>query len=150
MVRKLDLRSGETVWETDLTAGSSRTVLSRPVVSDSFVLVGSCDSRLFMLDGSVGAIRWESEFENWIQVPPVVADSVVYVSGDDQRLHLLNLNTGSRIDSLETGGYSGTAPLYLDGMLMYGTASGEFFALRGTTPEPEEPDDPEDPGDTPE
>lgn len=144
VVRRMDLHSGETVWETDLTSTSSRTVLSRPVLVDSVLLVGSCDSRLVLLDAADGTVKWETGFENWIQVPPVVADSVVYVTGDDQRLHLLDLETGSLLDSLEIGGYSGTAPLYLDGVIVFGTASGELFALRGTLPEPPEPPPDED------
>jgi outer membrane protein assembly factor BamB len=142
VVRKLDLLSGETVWETDLTSAGGRTVLSRPVVVDSLVLVGSCDSRLVLLDERTGEQRWESEFENWIQVPPAVADSVVFVTGDDQRLHLLDLGTGEALHSMDIGGYSGSAPLYLDGLLIFGTASGELFALRGTAPEPPAPEEP--------
>jgi outer membrane protein assembly factor BamB len=137
-VRRMDLYSGETEWETDLTSSAGRSLLSRPVVVDSLVLVGSCDSRLLLLDARTGGTIWESRFENWIQVPPVVSDSVVFVTGDDQRLHLLGLSTGAPLDSLEIGGYSGTAPLFLDGMLVFGTASGEFFALEGTVPEPPE------------
>jgi outer membrane protein assembly factor BamB len=139
----MDLHSGETIWETDLTSSSSRTVLSRPVLVDSVLLVGSCDSRLVLLDAADGTVKWETRFENWIQVPPVVAGSVVFVAGDDQRLHLLEFETGAKLDSLEIGGYSGTAPLYLDGIIVLGTASGELFALRGTALEPLEDGDPE-------
>jgi outer membrane protein assembly factor BamB len=143
VVRRMDLHSGETIWETDLTSSSSRTVLSRPVLVDSVLLVGSCDSRLVLLDAADGTVKWETRFENWIQVPPVVAGSVVFVAGDDQRLHLLEFETGAKLDSLEIGGYSGTAPLYLDGIIVLGTASGELFALRGTALEPLEDGDPE-------
>ncbi len=136
MVRKLDLVSGETLWETDLTSSTSRTVLARPVLLDSTVLIGTCDSRLLMLDSETGTVIWEKVFENWLQVPPVVADSIIFVTGDDQRLHLLELDSGNFIDSLDIGGYSGTAPLFIDGTLIFGTASGELFALRGTAPAP--------------
>jgi outer membrane protein assembly factor BamB len=147
VVRKMDLETGETLWETDLTASPRRTVLSRPVLTDSTLLVGSSDSRLVHLDRDDGSVIWEAEFENWIQVPPVALDSLVFVSGDDQRLHVISLNTGLTIDSLETGGYSGTPPLLVDGILIYGTAAGELFALRGTVPEaPQE----EIPGEVPE
>jgi outer membrane protein assembly factor BamB len=140
MVRRMDLHSGETLWETDLTPSPVRNVISRPVLAGSTVLVGTCDSRLVALDAGNGAVKWETGFENWIQVPPVVADSVVYVPCDDKRLHLVDLATGEVLHSLEIGGYSGTAPLYLDGTLVYGTAAGDLFAVLGTGREEPEPE----------
>jgi outer membrane protein assembly factor BamB len=139
MVRRMDLHSGETVWETDLTPSPVRNVISRPVLVDSLVIVGTCDSRLVALDAGNGAVVWETGFENWIQVPPAAADSVIYVPCDDKRLHLVDLGTGEVLHSLEIGGYSGTAPLYLDGTLVYGTAAGDLFAIGGTTRDEPEP-----------
>jgi outer membrane protein assembly factor BamB len=132
MVRRLDTADGSVEWETDLAIQPVRTVLSRPVVAGSRILVGTCDSRLVCLSAEDGGIVWEAGFENWVQVPPSVGDSTVYVSCDDQRFHVLDLGTGAPIDSIEMGGYAGTAPLIVNGVIYLGTASGEFMAFRGT------------------
>ncbi len=140
MVRKFDLKTGSVVWEKDVVNTSGRCVLARPVICRGLVLVGTNDSRLVCLDGSGGDIVWEQSFENWLQLPPAVGDEIVYLACDDQRLHLLELDTGDRLDSLEMGGYSGTAPLVSDGIVYYGNTSGEFRALRGSIPQPEQAD----------
>lgn len=131
-VRRLDLRDGETVWETDIVSTASRTVLARPVLADTLLLVGTCDGRLVCLGAGEGRILWERTFENWLQLPPVSAGRRVYAVCDDQRLHVLDLATGEPLHSIEMGGYAGTAPVLADGRLFFGTARGEFFALEGS------------------
>lgn len=136
VVRCLSAASGQILWQIDLVQPALRAVLARPVVRDSLVLVGSCSNALHCLQAETGTLLWEQSFENWVQVPPAVGYSTVYVSSDDQRLHLLDLHTGEKLDSLELGGYSGTAPLLADGVLYLGNTSGQFFALVGTVPQP--------------
>jgi outer membrane protein assembly factor BamB len=131
-VRRLDLSAGEVDWETDIVASSSRTVLARPVLVDTLLLVGTCDGRLVCLGSGGGRVLWEQSFENWLQLPPASAGHRVYLACDDQRLHVLDLATGAKLDSLEMGGYAGTAPVLADGRLYFGTAAGEFFALAGS------------------
>jgi outer membrane protein assembly factor BamB len=133
-VRCLSLSDGSALWETDLTPSPGRVVVSRPACAGGRLVVGTCDSRVVCLSSTDGSVEWETVLENWIQVPPAVGDSVVYVSCDDRRLHLLDLDTGSIISSREMGGYSGTAPLLINGVLYLGTASGDLLALRGSLP----------------
>ncbi|MBD3370839.1 PQQ-binding-like beta-propeller repeat protein [Candidatus Fermentibacteria bacterium] len=136
VVRCLGAGSGNILWQLDLVQSQARSVLSRPVVRDTLVLVGSCSNFIHCLHAESGSLLWEQSFENWVQVPPVVGPSIAYVSSDDQRLHLLDLRTGEKLDSLEMGGYSGTAPLLANGTLYLGNTSGQFFALVGTVPPP--------------
>ncbi|NLP05637.1 PQQ-binding-like beta-propeller repeat protein [Candidatus Fermentibacteria bacterium] len=131
-VRRLDIRDGESQWEVDLVPGQSRCAMSRPVVSGDRVVLGTCDSRVVCLSAGDGSELWQAVLENWVQVPPAVGDSTVYAACDDKRLHVLSLEDGSALDSLELGGYAGSAPLLVNGTLYLGTAAGEFFAFRGT------------------
>lgn len=143
MVRKFDIGNGTLLWDTDVVSRPGRTVLARPVLTGGKVLVGTNDGQLICLDRETGEIIWEQRFENWLQLPPAVGQELIYLACDDQRLHLVELETGAKVDSLEMGGYSGTAPLLMDGTVFYGNTSGVFRAVRGTPPLLEE-DMPED------
>ena len=133
-LRKLSVENGELIWEKDLVTSSTRSVLARPVVADDLVLSGSNEGKLVCLNASTGSVIWEQEFDNWLQLPPAVCQELIYLSCDDQRLHIVQLSDGTKLDSLEIGGYSGTAPLVWNGILYYGNTSGDFTALRGTVP----------------
>lgn len=133
-VRKFDIRNGTLLWDTDVVSRPGRTVLARPVLTGGKVLVGTNDGQLICLDRETGGIVWEQRFENWLQLPPAVGQELIYLACDDQRLHLVELETGAKVDSLEMGGYSGTAPLLMDGVIYYGNTSGVFRAVQGTPP----------------
>jgi len=45
---------------------------------------------------------------------------------------MCSTSTGEIRFSIEMGGYSGTAPILANGTVYFGTASGDFFAFRGT------------------
>ena len=130
-VRRLGLLDGRVGWSTDLTSSASRSLVSRPVLTDSMVLVGTCDNRLVCLGRSSGDILWESHFDNWMQVPPAIGDSVAYAPGDDQILHMIDLSTGESMDSLEMDGYAGTPPVVSGDRIFFGTAMGDLYAYRG-------------------
>ena len=134
-VLALSLQTGETIWETALDNVQGRAVVSRPALAgDSLLVAGTCDGRVFCLESGNGQLLWETEFENWISVTPAVCDTIVYASCDDNRIHLLSLNTGLPIDAIETGSYSGTSPVIIEGVLYTGNAAGDFTAVRGTSP----------------
>lgn len=132
VIRRMDLTTGTVTWETDLVEPTSRTVISRPVLAGGRVFAGTCDSRVVCLSEADGRLLWETELGNWVQVPPAVGDSALYVCSDDKLLHVLDPFTGEILASVEMGGYAGTAPLVANGVVYFGTASGDFFAFRGT------------------
>jgi len=134
-VLALSLSTGETLWETGLNGISGRTVVSRPAVFlDSLVVAGTCDGRVFCLNAAQGELLWESRMENWVSLTPAVCDTIVYASCDDGRIHLLSLNTGIPFDTIETGSYSGTPLLLLDGTIYAGNSAGDLVAVQGTVP----------------
>ncbi len=135
VVRKFSLADGEVIWETDIAGTSRRCVLARPVVAGDIILSGTYDGQMVSLSSSDGSVLWRQQFDNWLQLPPAVGQELLYVACDDQRLHIVDLATGAKIDSLEMDGYSGTAPLLVNGKLYFGNTSGDFTALSGTVPE---------------
>lgn len=142
-IRRLDILDGTPLWEVDLVPGQARCAMSRPVLSGDRMVLGTCDGRVVCLSAEDGSELWQTTLENWVQIPPAVGDSTVYAACDDKRLHILSLEDGSSIDTLELGGYAGSAPLLVNGTLFAGTARGEFFAFRGT-PRGEAGNSPED------
>ena len=112
-----------------------RTVVSRPSLSaDSRVVAGTCDGRGYCTEAQNGSILWETPLPNWVTVSPAVCDTIVYASCDDGRIYLLSLNTGLPVDTIETGSYSGTPPILLEGVLYAGNSAGDLVALAGTVP----------------
>ncbi len=131
----LSLLTGETIWESSLSDVQGRTVVSRPALTnDSLLVSGTCDNRVFCMETTSGEILWETELENWVAVTPAVCDTIVYASCDDNRMYLLSLNTGLVIDTIETGSYSGTPPILMNGTLFIGNSAGDFVAISGTEP----------------
>ncbi|MCD4706825.1 MAG: PQQ-binding-like beta-propeller repeat protein [Candidatus Sabulitectum sp.] len=131
-VLALSLQTGETIWETALDGVRGRTVVSRPALAgDSLLVAGTCDGRVFCLETGNGELLWETELENWVSVTPAVCDTIVYASCDDCRIHLLSLNTGLPVDAIETGSYSGTPPVLMEGVLYTGNSAGDFTAITG-------------------
>ncbi len=145
VVRKFSLNDGHVLWETDIVSSPSRCVLARPVIVRDVVLAGTNDGQLVSLATSDGTVLWRQDFDNWIQLPPAVGQDMVYMACDDQRLHIVDLDTGVKLDSLEMDGYSGTAPLLVNGILYFGNTSGDFVALGGTVPEVESVETDEEP-----
>ncbi|MBN1434304.1 PQQ-binding-like beta-propeller repeat protein [Candidatus Fermentibacterales bacterium] len=135
-VRCFDMVSGEQVWARDLTSAPLRAVLSRPAIMDDHLFLGTCDSRLVCLGTNDGELLWELHFENWMQVPPAVAETLLYIPGDDQRLHVIDWREGTKLDSLEIGGYAGSPPLLVGNRIYLGTAMGDLMALGGSIPLP--------------
>jgi len=134
-VLSLSVTTGETLWETSLEGVRGRTVVSRPALcGDGLLVAGTCDGRVFCLRSDTGETVWETQLENWVSVTPAVCDTVVYASCDDNRIHLISLNTGHPIDTIETGSYSGTPPVLINGVLYVGNSGGDFLALEGTLP----------------
>jgi len=134
VVRKYDLLDGAVIWERDVVDTPGRCVLARPVISGGKVFVGTNDATMVCLDAVTGGIAWVQRFENWVQLPPAIGERFLYVACDDRELHVLDGYTGEKVDSLDMGGYAGTAPLLAGGTLYFGNASGDFMAVAGTPP----------------
>ena len=132
VVRKFSPDDGHVIWETDIVSSTSRCVLARPVIVGNLLLAGTNDGQLVCLSTLDGTLLWRQNFDNWLQLPPAVGRELIYIACDDQRLHIVKLADGAKVDSLEMNGYSGTAPLLVNGIIYFGNTSGDFTALSGS------------------
>jgi outer membrane protein assembly factor BamB len=133
IVRGLDRGTGETRWEyaTEGEISGGPTVLPHP--SGPRVLVGSQDASLSCLDLATGRRLWTLSITDQIRCGPTVARTAdgdrVFLAGCDGRLHVIDATDGKELAAVEIGGPTGTTPAVSDGLVLFGTEGGDFFAI---------------------
>jgi outer membrane protein assembly factor BamB/alpha-tubulin suppressor-like RCC1 family protein len=111
-------------------------VTSSPAIgADGTVYVGSCDRKLYALDGATGAKRWEFQTGSWVASAPAIgADGTVYVGSYDCKVYALNGATGAKRWEFATGSTVVNCPaIGVDGMVYVGSQDGKCYALDGAT-----------------
>lgn len=89
----LDVKTGQRRWAFQ-TAG---WILGRPVVTDSFVLIGSQDKHLYCIDKATGKEVWKFRTDSRVEASPAVGGSHVYAGSCDANVYCLELATGSEV-----------------------------------------------------
>ena len=92
--------SGQTRWESTITAPSGRTEIERLVdvdgrfvLSDGVIYVASFQGRLAALQAVNGDLLWSREFSSY--QPIAIDDDALYLSADDSHLWAIDRRTGS-------------------------------------------------------
>ncbi|MEJ1239991.1 PQQ-binding-like beta-propeller repeat protein [Chryseolinea sp. T2] len=86
LLSAIDLKTGKERWK--FKAGSM--VYTKPLVTDSEVLVGSADEKVYCLNAVDGTKRWEYKVGAAVYSSPVVDEGVVFVGSDDGNLYALH------------------------------------------------------------
>ena len=97
--------------------------------------VGSCDKKVYALDGATGARKWEFATRWRGQSSPAIgADGTVYVGSIDSKVYALDGATGARKWEFATGGAVTSSPaIGADGTVYVGSADKKVYALEGVT-----------------
>ena len=92
--------SGQTRWESTISAPSGRTEIERLVdvdgrfvLSDGVIYVASFQGRLAALQAVSGDLLWSREFSSY--QPIALDDDALYLSADDSHLWAIDRRTGS-------------------------------------------------------
>jgi outer membrane protein assembly factor BamB len=112
-------------WRYD--TGDS-VIASSPAVAGGAVYFGCYDGKLYALNASTGAVRWDYTTGGLIQSCPAVAGGVVYVGSNDGKLYALNASTGAVKWTATTGGDIFTSPAVANGVVYAGSMDGSLYA----------------------
>mgnify|MGYP002867815817 FL=1 len=89
MCRCLNINTGELKWS--FKAGS--IISSAPLVIKNFVLIGSLDKNLYVLDTKNGNLIWSYLLNGRIKSTPVLWNEYLYVLTDD---HIVTAFVGDK------------------------------------------------------
>ena len=104
--------------------------LTRPVVGNGMVYVGSDDDNVYALDAVTGAPQWLFETPNYVTIAPVLSGAVLYVASQDHYVYALDAATGGAIWHHD-GRSRATAMTVLDGVVYVSNENGYAFAITG-------------------
>lgn len=86
LLTAIDLQTGKERWK--FKAGSM--VYTKPLLTDSEVLIGSADERIYGLSKTDGAKIWEYKLGGSVFSSPVTKGGVVFVGSDDGYLYAIH------------------------------------------------------------
>ena len=154
IVTALDAESGDLLWRVQLprqvrSAGVAKKIsgglssppqssvaprgwLTRPIVGNGMVFVGSDYGYFYALDVANGVLVWA--FETWgdVRLSPALSDGVLYFASSDYHVYALDAFTGNPIWHYDVESRP-TAIMVLDGVLFVNARGERVFAL--TEPE---------------
>lgn len=105
---------------------------SEPVVSERRVLVGSCDGRIFCLDGEKGRKLWEYETKGWVS-QPLIDSGYVFFGSHDGRVCCLDLVSGKKRWEFATGGAIRSRPEKIGQEIFIGSEGDRIYCLEAET-----------------
>lgn len=134
MVEALNPKTGEMVWEKELTFGDTPTRLAGGITAAlNHLFIGSENGVLYALDAETGRTAWKAKIDGEILSLPTVDSGLVLVNSSDGQLVAFDLKTGektwsinSEVPNLTLRGDS--SPTTIAGGVFWGTASGRLQA----------------------
>lgn len=105
-------------------------VATTPVISDSLIIFGSEDRRVYALDADTGALRWQYETGGAVAASPILVGNKVVIGSDDGQVYALDAATGKAIWAVPTKSQV-EAALVSDNDLIYAASrDGNVYALK--------------------
>ena len=97
--------------------------------------IGSNDKKVYALDGTTGAKRWEFPTGGWVTSSPGIgADGTVYIGSNDNNIYALDGLTGAKRWEFSTGDWVTSSPaIGADGTVYVGSNDKKVYALDGVT-----------------
>ncbi len=101
---------------------------SSAAITDSLVILGSRDRKVYALDRKTGKEVWSYLTENRVDSSPIVVGDRIYIGSFDRTLYVLDLK-GTEIDKIELDGAIIGSPAFADGKLVIGTEKGTVYCF---------------------
>lgn len=107
---------------------------SSAAITDSLVLIGSRDKRLYALDRKTGTEVWSFPSDGMIDGSAVVVGSTVYFGclSNDGNFYSLDLKTGRKLQEMNLDSTVTGSPAVGPGCLLVGTEKGTLYCLKGS------------------
>lgn len=125
-IAALNLQSGQTLWQHDISTYAGITA------SSSHVYVSETDSRVFAFDSNSGAVAWkQTELLYRNLTGPVLLENTLVVGDTEGYLHFLSAADGTINARVKVSGKSILAtPLVINNTLYVATTDGNVAAYR--------------------
>lgn len=127
----LDATNGRVVWrggvDGEIKAGANW--MKSPDGKDTWVLVGSWDSRLYCYHAATGRTNWIFETGNRINGAPAAGDGVTIFGGCDALVHVVGLADGKSIREVEAGAPIAATAALSGGRAYVGHYENEFLCV---------------------
>ncbi|HOF89655.1 MAG TPA: PQQ-binding-like beta-propeller repeat protein, partial [Armatimonadota bacterium] len=114
--------NGEMLWETR----TGNDMDSNPVIVDGRGYIGGEDQHVYCFDPDTGRILWQSATTaGSVESSPCVVNGRVYAGSGQGILYCLDAETGATIWCFRTLGDTDSTPVYHDGAIYVGSATGD-------------------------
>jgi outer membrane protein assembly factor BamB len=121
------LEDGKPLWRFDEPKDK---ILSKAATGPDTVLFGSYDHYLYCLERKTGALRWKFETEMQVHGSPCIVGDTAVIAGCDGQARVIGVSDGQQRTSVKLEGNLAAAPAHRDGVVYFGSLSGEYLALR--------------------
>ena len=128
-VYALDAASGETLWKTELSSGSSST----PLVVGDLVIVGSWDERVYALDSRTGEHLWNFWAGGAVPASVTASEDSLYFGANDGYLYAISVIDGALKWRYEIADEIWGTPAAADGLVYVGANNHTVYALDAET-----------------
>lgn len=100
-------------------------------MANGVVYVGSWDAKLYALDASTGAKKWDYTTGGQVHSSPALPNGVVYVGSYDGKLYAFNATTGGLLSGwpVSTGGGITSSPAVANGVVYVGSYDNKLYAF---------------------
>lgn len=95
----LDAATGDSIWCNSHFGNG--TIYASPVINDSLIFYGSCNSTLYCARQSTGEMLWENDNYTKILTSPALVEDRIYFATDDGRFVCLSGSVGTDEFTLE-------------------------------------------------
>jgi outer membrane protein assembly factor BamB len=92
LIYALDIETNDVLWSYPFE-GDMGTILSRPVVVEDEIVIGTDDEKLIVLTTTDGAKVWEPRIGDKVRAPLTAEGSIVYVHALDETIRAFDLQT---------------------------------------------------------
>jgi eukaryotic-like serine/threonine-protein kinase len=123
----VNAQDGKPLWTF---AEPKDKILSKAALGPDTVIFGSYDHYLYCLDRKTGALRWRFETEMQVHGSPCIVDDVAVIAGCDGQARVIAVADGKQRMSVKLEGNLAAAPAHREGVVYFGSLSGEYLALR--------------------
>ena len=116
-------------------------IYSSPVIDQQFLVFGSTDSSLYVVDHRSGKVAWTYKTGGAIRCTPYVRNGIAYFLSDDGKVYAVSIRSHARQWICQTEGearyplygyadYFHSSPVADDSTLYFGSGDGHVYALR--------------------
>ena len=122
-----DFVEGKLAW---IFKGSEEPFFSTPALTETRVLIGGRDRKLYCLDRASGNLVWTFPTQGMVDGSPVVYGERVIFGSNDGRLYLVQLADGKPLWSYDIGKPLTASPAVVAGLVVIGSEDGSVYVFK--------------------